>query len=262
MTFQPIVPFGGYTGWLFIQRTLENQQKAFDESFPVSRATEYFRENIGDVRTAEDLVEDRRLREVALGAFGLDEDINNNFFIQTILEEGTLDDEALANRLADPRYAKLAEAFGFDLGSPLTSISSFAEDIIARYEDRQFERAVGNVDNDMRLALNLSVALEDVTTAVETNDSRWFAVMGNAPLREVVQTALGLPTAIATVDLDRQLEVFKERSESVFGTSEVGELLDPEVQEQVVRLFLIRSEAANVASSLSSGSVALTLLQS
>lgn len=262
MSFQPVVPFGGYTGWLFMQRTIEKQQEAFDDSFAVTRATDYFREKIGEVDSAEELVADRRLREVALGAYGLDEDINSNFFIQTILEEGTLDDEALANRLADPRYAKLADAFGFDLGTPLTQSDTIVEDIIARFEDRQFERAVGNVNNDIRLALNTSVGIEDVISSVEANDSRWFAVLGNAPLRQVVQTAFGLPTAIAAVDLDQQLETFKERSESILGTSEVGDFADPEVQEQLVRLFLIRSEAAGQASSFSPGSVALTLLQS
>ena len=262
MSFQPIVPFGGYTGWLFMQRTLDKQQEAFDDSLLITRATDYFRENIGDIDSAEELIDDRRLREVALGAFGLDEDIDSNFFIKTILEEGTLDDEALANRLADPRYAKLADAFGFDLGIPLTKSETIVEDIIARYEDRQFERAVGNVNNDIRLALNLSVAVDDVTSTVEANDSRWFAVLGNAPLRQVVQTAFGLPTAIAAIDLDQQLETFKERSESVLGTSDVGALTDPELQEKLIRLFLIRSEAANQATSFSSGSVALTLLQS
>lgn len=261
MSFQPIVPFGGYTGWLFMQRTIENQQKAFDESFAVTRATDYFRENISAIDTAEELIEDRRLREVALGAFGLDDDIDSNFFIKTILEEGTLDDEALANRLADPRYAKFAEAFGFDLGVPLTKTSVVVEDIVARYEDRQFERAVGNVNNDIRLALNVSVGLDDVISTVEANDSRWFAVMGNSPLRQVVQTAFGLPTAIAAIDIDKQLEIFKERSESILGTSEVSDLTDPDMQDTLIRLFLIRSEAASQAASFSSGSVALTLLR-
>ena len=61
MTFQPIVPFGGYSGWLFMQRTIEKQQEAFDSSQVVTRATEYFRENIGEIETAEYLVADRRL---------------------------------------------------------------------------------------------------------------------------------------------------------------------------------------------------------
>lgn len=262
MTYQPIVPLGGYTGWLFLQRTLDQQQTAFKQSEPIARATDYFRENISEIRTAEGLVADRQLLTVALGAFGLDEDINNKFFIEKILSDGTTSDEALANRLADPRYAKFAEAFGFgDFPTPLTSQPIFSEDVIDRFEARQFERAIGNVNNDLRLALNLEVALDDVNTSVKGDDARWFGLLGNQPLRQVVQTALGLPSQIAAIDLDQQLSTFKERAQSVLGTDDVGDFVDPEVQEKIVRLFLIRSEAAGAANSFTNGSIALTLLR-
>jgi len=262
MTYQPVVPLSGYTGWRFLQRTLDQQQTAFQESQSVTRATSYFRENIGEITSAEDLVKDRQLLNVALGAFGLDEDINNKFFIQKILDDGTTADDALANRLSDTRYRNLSDAFGFgDFGVPLTSQSLFAEDIIDRFEARQFEQAVGDVNNDMRLALNVTEGLADVISSVESDDARWFALLGNQPLREVVQTALGLPSEIATVDLDDQLEIFKERSESILGTDDVAELTDPETQEKMIRLFLVRSESEQ-SSIFSGASVALTLLQS
>jgi len=104
MTFQPIIPLTGYTGWRFLQRTLDNQKSAFENDATIQRATEYFKENIGKVQNAEDLVSDRRLLSVALGAFGLDDDIDNKFFIQKILEEGTFDDSSLANRLSDSAF--------------------------------------------------------------------------------------------------------------------------------------------------------------
>ena len=261
MTFQPIVPFGGYTGWLFLQRTLEQQQTAFENSAAVTRQTDYFRENINAIETAEDLVADRRLREVALGAFGLDDDINNNFFIEKILSDGTFSEDALANRLADPRYKAFSEAFGFgDFGTPLTATPTFSEDIIERFQARQFERAVGEVNNDLRLALNLNVALDDITSSVSGSDARWFALLGSPPLRQVVQTALGLPSQIAAIDLDQQLTAFKDRAEAVLGTNDVGAFLEPETQEKLIRLFLVRSESS-AAVGFSSGSIALTLLQ-
>lgn len=260
MSFQPVVPFSGYGGWLFLQRTADQQQTAFKESAPVSRATDYFHENIASIETAEDLMADRRLLEVALGAFGLGDDINNKFFIQTILEDGTIDDDALANRLSDSRYRDFSEAFGFgDLGAR-TSISTFPDEMIDRYESREFESAVGEQNNNLRLALNLETGLADLTSLTTSQDAKWFSLLGNRPVREVVQTALGLPSQIAAIDLDQQLEAFKDRSQSVFGTKDVSDLSDPDIQEKMIRLFLIRAEAANSAG-LSSGSVALTLLQ-
>ena len=155
MTYQPVFPSGGNLGWTFLSKTREAQQEAFDNSTLIARETSYFREKIGEVNSAEDLVSDRRLLSVALGAFGLDDDINNRFFVRKVLEEGTLDQDAFANRLADKRYFAMSEAFGFDLTPPKTVISSFPDDIIDQYKVRQFEFAVGEQDEDMRLALGL-----------------------------------------------------------------------------------------------------------
>ncbi|MDX8352865.1 DUF1217 domain-containing protein [Cognatiyoonia sp. IB215182] len=262
MSFQPVVPLSGYVGWRFLERTFDAQQTAFSESQPITRATDYFRENIGNVRTAEDLVSDRQLLSVALGAYGLDDDIDNRFFIRKILEDGTIDDDALANRLADNRYAEFSRAFGFgDQPVPRTSQTSFVDDVVARFEARQFERAVGEQDNDLRLAMNVSTGLSDILNRNSTPTGQWFSVMGNAPLRNVFETALGLPSSIASIDLDQQLEVFQDRSRTVLGTDDLSVLADPAEQEKLIRLFLVRAEAAEV--SVSSGaSAALTLLQS
>jgi hypothetical protein len=261
MTFQPVLPLGGYVGWRFLDRTLDAQQATFAKSPPITRATDYFRENISKIQTAQDLVNDRRLLSVALGAFGLDEDINNRFFIQKILQDGTINDAALANRLADNRYAEFSRTFGFgDRPLPRTSLPSFASEIIDRYEKRQFERAVGAQDNDLRLSLNLRSSLPDILDRNRSDNAQWFAMMGNAPLRRVFETALGLPQSIASIDIDQQRDIFRSRARSVFGSESFANFADPAQQERLVRLFLIRAEAAQIGNGLGA-SAALTLLQ-
>jgi len=262
MSFQPIVPLTGYVGWRFLQRTMDVQQTAFANSQPISRSVEYFRDNIADVRTADDLVSDRRLLSVALGAFGLDEDISNAFFVRKILEDGTVADSALANRLADNRYAEFSRTFAFgDRPSPRTGLIGFADEIINRFEARQFERAVGDQNNELRLAMNVETGVADIVDRTSNTNAQWFSVMGNAPLRNVFQTALGLPSSIGSIDLDKQLQIFQERSQTIFGTKSVANFTDPTKQEKLIRLFLVRAEAANT-SAYSGGSTALTLLQS
>jgi len=262
MSFAPVIPMTGYAGWTFLSRTLERQQESFVESGTVKRATEYFRENIGKATTAEALVGDRRLLEVALGAFGLEDDINAKAFIRKVLSDGTIKDGALANRLADKRYAQFSFAFGYGNGVPTVATSSFADKIIARYEDRQFEAAVGEVDGTLRQALNFSDALGDVVAGASSNNARWYSVMGNTSLRNMFEVALGLPTSFGTLDVDQQLATFKERSDSVFGTDQVADFANEESREKLIRLFLVRSEIAANASGYSAGQVALSLLQS
>ncbi len=260
--FQPIVPLTGFVGWRFLERTLDSQQATFNESEPVKRATENFREKISAIKSGEDLVNDRELLSVALGAFGLDDDISNKFFIQKILDDGTTADDALANRLADKSYASLSAAFGFgDPTGARTGLTDFADNIIARYESKQFERAVGEQNLDLRLALSLESSLGDVTGSTQNQNAQWFTMMGNAPLRTVFETALGLPASLAQIDLDQQLEAFQDRSEAVFGTTNFGDFSNPENREELLRLFLVRSEA-NALSAVSSGNIALSLLQS
>lgn len=260
MSFVPVIPLGGYQGWTFLNRTMEAQRSAFRSDPTVTRASAAFEERISRVSTSAQLVADRQLLEVALTAFGLEADIDARAFIEKVLSEGTLAEDAFATRLADKRYATMARTFGFgDLGAR-TGLPGFAEDITARFEARKFEAAVGNVDDNLRRALNLERGLGDIFTSVTSNDARWFAIMGDLPLRSVFEGALGLPRDVGKLDLDQQLSVFKSRFSSTFGTEDLATLADKAERERLVRLFLVRADAATSAAT-APGAIALQLLK-
>ncbi len=262
MSFQPVIPFGGMAGWAFLERTRASQQTAFDNTPEVQRDTDYFAENIGSVTSAEDLVKDFRLLKVALGAFGLDEDIGNKFFIQKILEDGAIAPDALANKMSDKRYLELTKAFGFgDFATPNTQLSDFPEKILSAFKNRQFEIAVGEQDSDLRLSLSLKRDLGSILEKTSTDAGMWFSVMGNRPLREVFEKALGLPTSFGTLDLDLQLAGFRERAQVVFGDSKLSQFSEPKKMDELNRMFLVRSQITNGGGFLSSNSIALTLLE-
>ncbi|SPF78806.1 hypothetical protein ALP8811_02738 [Aliiroseovarius pelagivivens] len=262
MSFQPVIPFSGAAGWAFLQRTKDVQQTAFESGAVLQRDVQYFQETIGEITTAEQLVSDRRLLSVALGAYGLSDDINNTYFIRKVLEDGTLDSDALANKLSDKRYLEMAKDFGFgDYNIPRTQISDFGTKTTEAYKERQFEVAVGNQNQDMRLAMSLERDLGNIVGKSTSNAGKWYSVMGNPPLRQVFETALGLPPSFGTIDIDKQLEVFQEKSERYFGASTVDQFSEPDRLEELTRLFLARSQIAQGTAALSSNSIALTLLQ-
>lgn len=261
MSYTPAIPLSGYAGWAFLKRTMPTQQASFNASPQNKRDEDYFREKIGTITTAEQLVNDRRLLRVALGAFGLDNDINNKFFIQKVLQDGTLSTSALSNKLADKQYEKFSAAFGFgDFAVPNTQLSDFADKIISANRTRQFESAVGNQNNDLRLALNLERELPDIAKKSSGSDnSKWFTIMGNTALRTVFQTAFGLPSSTASLDIDQQLDIFKSRARSQFGSDSVAQFSDPAKVNDLVKKFLVRSEV-NAISQSGTGSAALTLM--
>jgi hypothetical protein len=261
MSFQPVVPFGGFAGWQFLQRTLDEQRAAHADAPQSRRDTEYFAEKIGSVTTPEQLVADRRLLSVALGAFGLDEDIDAKAFVVKVLEEGTLRRDSLANRLADTRYRDFARAFGFGDGLPRTGLTGFAEEIVSAYRDRQFEIDVGAQDTGLRLALSLDRDLTAIAERRLSEQGKWFAVLGQAPLREVFETALGLPSAFGALDLDRQVETLQERARAAFGTDSISDFADAGTREDLRRLYLIRSELTAGPPIGTPGTAALTLLR-
>lgn len=262
MSFQPVVPFGGIVGLQYLQRTMDRQREAFDASPVLQRDVDYFRERIGAITTAEDLVADRRLLTVALGAFGLDDDLDNRFLIRKVLEEGTQDPRALANRLTDRRYAALSEAFGFGTGTlPNTARTGFADRIASDFLERRFEIGVGETDTTLRLALELERELPALAARPSSDATKWLTVLGNRPMRQVFETAFGLPPAFATLDLDRQQAVFRDRSERLFGVSSFSDFAEADTLEKLTRTFLARAQLAEGAGAgASAASTALTLL--
>jgi hypothetical protein len=262
MSFQPVLPLGGYAGWAFLKRTMVRQQD-LQQSAPANLRDEaYFRQKIGKIGTAADLVSDRRLLRISLTAFGLEGDLNNKAFIQKILEGGTLKEGSLANRLANKQYLKLSAAFGFgDFSVPSTKLSDFPDKIIAQHQERIFETAVGAQQNTYRLALNAEREVPTLAKRGLSDVAHWYSVLGNPPLREVFQTAFGLPKSFASIDLDQQVAVLQRRTETAFGSEKISQFAEPQRLDALIRRFLVRSDLADQGKTASPAAVALQLLR-
>lgn len=261
--FQPAIFAGGYAGWRLLERTAAKQMETFEKSPSLRRDIEYFRENIAKATTAEALVADRRLLTVALGAFGLGEEIDKRAFIRKILEGGTEDPRSLASRLSDARYTAFAKAFGYgDLSGVDVSDKAFVEDIVARYKAREFESAVGEADDDMRIAMNFKREIAAIASSRSADKSGWYQVLGQRPVLELVRTAFGLPSSISNLDVDKQKEIFEQKALSLYGDKTVAAFLDPGNVEAVIRRFFLFRQIENGPAASTPGMNALTLLQS
>ena len=265
MAFIPLLPVGGVAGWSLLQRIEDQQRQTFASSSDITQATTHFENRINSAVAAEDLVKDRRLLRVALGAFGLEDEIDKRAFIQKVLESDPLDSRSFANRLVDPRYREMANAFGYgSMLGPRVADVGFASEITDAYRERQFEVAVGAADSDLRMALNARRELRKHAAAAEASGrdgSAWFEALGDRPLRVVIEKAYGLPSAFAQIDLDKQRETLRGKTRELFGDESIAVFSDPDKIDAIIRRFLARSTAEQGASGYVAGQGAVALLQ-
>lgn len=260
MSFQVFTGGGGLAGWALLSRTGDRQRELVGNDPQVRQATEYYRDKIADVSSADDLLSDFRLLNVTLRAFGLEGDLRNRAFLRQILDSDLSDDRSLANRLADKSYRKLAETFGFGtVAGPKNDQSGFADKILTQFVEREFETRVGEGDQNLRLALNARRELATLSLRAATNNTKWYEVMGNQRLRKVFEGAFGFDSGYAKLPIDRQLQEFARAAERNFGSAEISQFADTEKVDQLIRTFLARSGLQQNATA-NRFSVALTLL--
>lgn len=114
MSFQPIIVGTGLVAWRNLQRSLPQQLETFANTAEQKRLITGFETKAPELTSAEAVVSDRQVLTLALGAYGLQDDLDNRFFVKRILSEGAVEPGALANRLTDSRYKRLAGDFALD----------------------------------------------------------------------------------------------------------------------------------------------------
>ncbi len=139
MTFTPVFAGSGLVGYNHLVRTREEQQQRLAESPVAKRETEGFVEKLNDIRSVDDLLANRNVLSVVLGAFGLQDDIGNTGLLRKVLEADPSDSNSLPNRLPDSRYLDLATAFNFggEGGAQLDSLIRVSPVVqqLADYDD-------------------------------------------------------------------------------------------------------------------------------
>ena len=260
MPITPVIPITGLAGWNFLQSSLTRQTELFNRSPDIQRDVDYFTENIGSVETLDDLISDRRLLRVSLGAFGLDEELNKGALVRRVLEEGTEDRTAFAVRLNNTNYLNYANVFTFDDEGNFQPDDGFIDQVVSQYRERQFEIELDEVDPNLRLASNFEREIVNIANTAQTVRAGWFRVLGSTPLREVVEDVFNLPSSFSQLDLDRQVEILETRSLSTFGTDSVEGFQDPDNVDRAIQRFFLQRQIESGPSASTPGATALTLL--
>ncbi len=259
MALQPLLPTTGLTGWNYLKATMSRQMEVFDRSPDIQRDVEYLKENLKNDMSLDDFMADNRLLRISLSVHGLGEEAYKKAFVRKILEEGGYSQDAFAVRLNNPQYLDFTKMFDFSSGT-LSRINTMDE-IVQQYKDEMFEQELGNVDDNMRLALNFEREIINIPKGISSEKAGWYKVMGSLPLRRVMETALNLPPQLSQIDLEQQVGIFADRAEKLLGIESIQDFTKPEVVEKAIQRFFLNDQLRSGPSTSTPGSAALALLQ-
>lgn len=125
---------GTLANYQHITRNLDRSLARIEAQPLVQRETEYYLANISKVTSIEEFVDDYRLFNYAMKAFGLQDMAYAKAFMVKVLEEGVEDPNSFANKLTDKRYAEFARAFDFARhGAEATSFNPAQQGAIGLY---------------------------------------------------------------------------------------------------------------------------------
>ncbi|MFN4272526.1 MAG: DUF1217 domain-containing protein [Aliihoeflea sp.] len=193
-----------YTGYQLITRDLDVSIKRVQSQPMVQRETEYYLENITKVKSIDDFLGNDRLFRYAMKAHGMEDMTYAKAFIRKALEEGIDNRDSFANKLTDTRYKSLVETFNFERHGENTTIFDRAQQgTVDKYLRQVLEEDAGSQNEGVRLALYFERKASQIDSA--------YNILGDPALATVVRTMLGLPDAIAQLDVDKQAALIESR---------------------------------------------------
>jgi hypothetical protein len=217
--------------------------KDFQSESGVSQAVQYYQANIGNVRSANDLLGDPKLLDVALTAYGITPSSVSTATVQQLLTQDPTRSASLAQQ--DPQFLAFAQAFSSvstDGGISIRSADNIAG-VVSSYTSEQFKATIGT---------KLATAQAQASSASSSGSSSSTAplsiyqVLSDSTLAAVVRGAYGLPDSAAALDPTEQIQLLTNAGFNV------KDLNSPAAVSKLIDRFLGNAELQQSSSSASS----------
>jgi len=197
-------------------------QRVSEQPMP-AREIEYFSQNIQDIKSVDEFIENDRIFSFAMQAFGLSDMTYAKAFMAKVLNEGVAADDSFANSLSDTRYQEFADTFNFEaFGTAATSFTKANEGTVENYIRQTLESQAGDSNEGVRLALYFQRKASDIGSYLE--------ILADPAIAAVVRTALSIDGATATLDLDKQVALMASKFD-------LEDLQDPAKVEEFLERF-------------------------
>ena len=233
------------SSYLPIANNLARWQAIEEKQPQVATATKYFEANIGNVKSISDLVNNSRLFNYAMTAFGLGDKTYAKGLMTKVLEGGVTSSSALANKLNGPNIKAFAKAFDFaDNGASTTASSALVSTVVNRYAENALETDQGQQNPGVQLALYFQRNAPNITNI--------YGILADKNVLTVVQTALGISPLTAAEPIDTQAAQLKAKLN-------IADFQDPKKLQTFISRFAANYDANNSSSSSSSPNYANAL---
>ncbi len=218
-----------------LQRTASSPQ--------VERDSAYYLANIEKVTSIDDFLGNDRLYRYAMKAFGLSDMTYAKAFMRKVLEGGIDSNDSFANQLNNSRYRDFVNTFNFvDFGKDTTIFDRARQGTVDNYVRQTLEETAGADNEGVRLALYFQRKAPDISNA--------YNILADSALLKVVQTALGIPEATGTQDIDKQAALITKRLD-------VADLQDPDKLEKFLARFTSLWDVDNNSAASTSPALAI-----
>lgn len=188
------------SSYLTVSQNLTRYRKMVAADPTIKTAGDYYKANIGKVKSIADFVGNYRLLSYALKSYGLSDHVNDKALVTKVLQGGVTSSKALANTLSDPRWKIFATAFDF-VGKGAASIAgaSAIDAVKSGYVENELEIQQGDKNVGVQLALYFKRVAPTISSV--------YSIIGDKNLLQVAQTIFDLPPSAAANNIDQQAKV-------------------------------------------------------
>lgn len=228
---EPAEPVDTLTSYKVITRSLSTTLSRTAATPAVARETAYYKENIAKATTIDAFVNDRRLLNYALKAWGLEDMSYAKGMIKKVLEGGVDDPRSLANTLQSGRFKEFAKTFNYKTWETATPVlEGVKTKTVDNYVRQTLEQTTGETNAGVQLALYFERKAPNITST--------YSILADRNLLKVVQTALGIPASMSASNIDSQVAMIEQKLD-------VADFKDPEKLGKFLARFAATYDAAN-----------------
>ncbi|MGE8102964.1 DUF1217 domain-containing protein [Allorhizobium sp. NPDC080224] len=239
----PLAPHNTLTATMIAKQFVINEVRFLDANEKTAareaatKKAEVYQERIQSIGTVKELLADREVLDVVIGAYGLDpKDVTDDFLKQAFGSDLS-DRKSFVNQQPDSRWAELVASFNFDANGNLTretmgTIQQRGEtmETVNKYLRQTLEEAEGESNEAVRLALYFQRAAPNITDA--------YGLIADDALMAVFRTTFGFSDEFSNMDVDQQARIINENLK-------LADLQDPTKLERFLQRYTAMYDTQN-----------------